>query len=146
MNGRVEQIWIKRAHRGPMDARAEAELVAGRGMVSSADQGGRRQITLLDADEWEARCASLGVTVDPIRRRANVLLRGVDLRTSRGRLVRLGACLLRILGETKPCERMDEAQRGLQTTLFPDWGGGAFAEVVEGGAIRVGDEAELVEV
>jgi MOSC domain-containing protein YiiM len=146
MSGTVEAIWVKRAHRGPMDARDEAELVAGRGVRDSADQGGRRQVTILDADTWEARCAALGVTVDPKLRRANLLLRGVDLRATRGQLLQIGDCLLRILGETKPCERMDEAQQGLQTELYPDWGGGAFAEVVEGGVVRVGDGACFVEL
>jgi MOSC domain-containing protein YiiM len=146
VTGRIEKIWVKRAHRGPMDSHEEAELVAGRGVRGSANQGGRRQVTIVDADRWEAICASLGVTVDPAKRRANLLVRGVDLRATRGQLLRVGASLLRILGETKPCERMDEAQPGLQEALYADWGGGAFAEVVEGGVVRVGDEVEFVEV
>ena len=91
MSGTVEAIWVKRAHRGPMDARDEAELVAGRGVRDSADQGGRRQVTIVDVEMWEARCAALGVTVDPKQRRANLLLRGVDLRASRGQLRRIKA-------------------------------------------------------
>ena len=145
MSGAIEKIWIKRAHGSVMDARDEAELVPGRGVRGNADQGGRRQVTLLDADRWEAICASIGAVVDPARRRANLLVRGVDLRATRGQLLRIGPCLLRILGETKPCEQMDEAHMGLQQAMYADWGGGAFAEVVEGGMVRVGDVVAFVE-
>ncbi len=39
MAGRIEAIWVKRAHRGPMDPVPSAVLVAGRGVVGNADQG-----------------------------------------------------------------------------------------------------------
>ena len=38
--GRLERIWIKRAHRGLMDPTPEAVLEAGKGLIGSANYGG----------------------------------------------------------------------------------------------------------
>jgi MOSC domain-containing protein YiiM len=144
MNGEVVSIWIKRSHRGVMDAVLEAEAVAGRGLVGNADQGRRRQVTIIDEAAWREAALETGTEVDPSKRRANVMVRGIALQETRGKLLRLGSCLIRILGETRPCEQMEEARPGLQHALGRGWRAGVFGEVLEGGPIRIGDPAELV--
>jgi MOSC domain-containing protein YiiM len=99
---------------------------------------------LLEQEAWQRATRELGAPVDPSARRANVLLSGVSLARTRGKLLAIGDCRLRIRGETAPCERMDEARAGLRAALRPDWGGGVFAEVEVGGEIRVGDSAGIV--
>lgn len=141
----IERIWIKRAHRGVMDPARRATLVAGRGVVGSADQGGTRQVTLISAERWAEATAAFQVPVDPAARRANLLVSGIDLEQTAGRTLLVGGCRLRIRGETTPCERMDEARAGLQDALRPRWGGGAYAEIVEGGEVAVGDEVRWEE-
>ena len=137
--GKIEQIWVKRFHRGPMDPVTHGMLVAEQGVLDSADQGGRRQVTLLSRERWDLATQSMGLRVDPILRRANVLVTGIDLENTRTKILLLGQCRLRIRGETRPCERMDEAVPGLQNALDAHWGGGAFAEIIRGGEITVGD-------
>ena len=140
--GEVAAIWIKRYKRGPMDPVAEATAVAGRGLAGNANQGGRRQVTIIDEAAWGEVEKELGVEVDPSKRRANVMLRGLDLEKTHGRLLRLGSCLVRVFNESRGCERMDEAQPGLRAALRPHWRGGVVGEIVEGGVLRVGDAAE----
>lgn len=145
MQGKIEAIWIKRGKRAPMDAVSLAELVKGKGLRHNANQGGWRQVTLLDADVWEQAMLELDADLNPAVRRANILVRGLDLVKSRGKILQLGNGKLKILNETKPCERMDEALPGLQKALYDNWGGGAFGRVIEGGDVWVGAEATWVE-
>ncbi len=137
--GRLERIWIKRSKRGPMDPKQGASLRANRGLVGNANQGGRRQVTVLSAERWATHMAALDASLDPSTRRANLLVSGVDLAASRGRVLRVGNVRIQIAGETKPCHQMDEALPGLQAVMRPEWGGGAFGIVLDDGDIAVGD-------
>jgi MOSC domain-containing protein YiiM len=143
VSGRLNAIWIKRAHRGPMDPVASATLVAGRGLVGNADQGRRRQVTLIEEEVWSRLMRDLEAAVPPSARRANLMVKGIPLAESRDRILRIGASRLRIAGETRPCERMDEALLGLRAALGNNWAGGVFAEVLEGGEIALGDEVRF---
>jgi MOSC domain-containing protein YiiM len=145
MAGRLEAIWIKRSHRGPMDPVSAGRLVAGRGLVGNADQGRRRQITLIETEAWERLMQELEGSISPAARRANLMVSGIQLAGTPNRVLRVGTCRLRLGGETRPCERMDEALPGLRAAMGRGGGGGVFGQVLDDGEITVGDDIAWLE-
>lgn len=137
--GELAAIWVKRMKLGPMDATPTATLVTNKGIVGNANQGGKRQVTIIEAEKWQAIMAQMGSNLDPSTRRANLMVKGITLTNQRNRTLAIGNCHIRIWGETRPCERMDMALEGLKDALSPDWGAGAYGEVLNDGTINVGD-------
>jgi len=142
--GKLERIWIKRAKGGPMDPVTTALLEVGGGLRGNANRGGKRQVTIIAQERWSELMDALDADLSPSARRANLMVSGLNLDNSRGRALRIGTTRLLIRGETRPCEQMEAARAGLQELMKERWGGGAFAEVVEGGEIGVGDEVEWI--
>ena len=125
--------------RGPMDSVESAMLEVGAGLIGNANQGGRRQVTIIEREVWEKLMSEVQGILSPASRRANLLISGLSLKKSRKRTLLIGCCRIRILGETKPCERMEETWEGLQEAMRQSWAGGAFGEVLDDGEILVGD-------
>jgi MOSC domain-containing protein YiiM len=145
MSGQLNAIWIKRMKLGPMDPVQEATLAEDKGIVNNANQGGRRQVTIIEEEVWQQLMGELNSSLDPSVRRANLMVKGIDLNKSRGKILRIGDCRIEIFGETKPCERMDEALPGLKDAMYPQWRGGAFGKVLDSGVIRVGNRVDWVD-
>jgi len=142
----LTQIWIKRMHRGPMDPASSARVVKGRGIVGNANQGGKRQVTIVSNRNWTDVTAPLGATPDPRLRRANLLVSDIDFTGAHGRILTIGPVRIRIYGETRPCEQMEDAVPGLKAAMSVPWGGGAFGEVLDDGEIAIGDPVALESV
>lgn len=138
--GVVNELLLWPTKGCPQPIRLErAEAVPGTGLRGDQKRGQSRQVTLLAAEAWEAATAELGVDAPPSARRANVVIRGLDLADTLGRRLRVGPALIHVHGETDPCELMDRVAPGLKEALTPHRRAGVFGAVVEGGAIAVGD-------
>ena len=137
--GKLKAIWVKRFKLGPMDPVESAILVEQKGLEGNANQGGNRQVTIIEEEIWHKLMDEAGGNLDPAARRANLMVTNFPLKDSRKRILQIGECRILIKGETKPCERMDEALDGLRENMYADWKGGAYGRVLTGGMIRVGD-------
>ena len=137
--GRIEGIWLKTSHGGPMDTVEEVVAVEGRGLEGNADLDGQRHVTLIEKEVFETLADELSDDVEPSMRRANFLLSGIRLEDSKHQVLALGDLRIRIRGETRPCAIMDRECEGLKDALSPHWRGGAHGGVLNDATVRVGD-------
>lgn len=104
----------------------------------------KRQVSLIEAGDWDAAMAETGHSIPWEQRRANLLVEGLDLPQIVGARLRIGAdVVLEIRDETNPCERMEALAEGLRAALTPDWRGGVLAMVIQPGEIAVGDTIRI---
>jgi MOSC domain-containing protein YiiM len=145
-SGTLEAIYIRPAARLDVRCVESATAVAGKGLQGDHAGGGKRQVTLLDAARWREVCAEFGRAVDPAVRRANLLIEGLDLGSCIGRELAIGDVRIEVLGETRPCELMDDDGRvGLAAAMRPRQRGGVFGRLRRGGELRCGQPVSVIE-
>jgi MOSC domain-containing protein YiiM len=149
--GRLDTILLRPARRAPVQPVDEAVVLEGRGLQgdrssSAARPGGRRQVTLLQAEHLPviaSLCALAQVEAHVLRR--NLVVSGLNLIAARPlfrdqpMVLHIGAdVVLEISGPCEPCSRMEEALGpGAYNALRGH--GGLTARVLQGGVVRVGD-------
>ncbi len=143
--GRLEAIWTKRAHGGPMDPQESATAVENVGLEGCAGGGRRwRQVTVIEKEVFDELMLELP-DLDPAMRRANLMVSGIRLKECRDKILQVGGLRIHMRAETRPCDLMEEQCPGLQAALVPDWKAGAFGKVLNDAEIAVGDAVEWVE-
>ena len=144
MNGKLLGIARRSKPRLPMQTPNEV-LVTIEAGVEGECHGTvpDRQVTVISADSWRDACQDLGMEIPWTKRRANLVLGGIDLRDTEGALISIGDVRLEITGENPPCRVMDIQQDGLRQALKPHWRGGVSCRVLTGGKIQVGDAVVL---
>jgi MOSC domain-containing protein YiiM len=152
--GSLVGIFVTPHSAAPMQAVAEAEALAGRGL--SGDRYGlgegtfakpndpTRHVTLIEREAVEAAQREYGIELHAAETRRNLLTAGVPLNHLVGQTFRVGGVLLRGLELCEPCGHLEKLTRpGVRKSLIHR--GGLRAEIVEGGKIKVGDPVESAE-
>jgi len=140
MTGKLLGIATKPASRAPMVLLDEVAISLEQGLAGDwrgASAG--RQVTVLFARDWETLCRISGSRAPWERRRANLLIGGMDNPRAAGGCLTIAGVTLEITGETHPCNRMNQGFPGLKMLLAPDWRGGLTCVVVAGGPVRIDD-------
>ena len=152
--GRLEAILLRPARGVPMRAANEARAIEGLGLEgdrsairrAAGPQGGRRQVTLIQAEHLPVIAALAGhAAVDAATLRRNLVVSGLNLIAARSLfkdqllVLRIGdAVVLEINGPCEPCSKM-EAAFGPGGYNAMRGHGGMTARVIEGGVLRAGD-------
>lgn len=137
-NGRLDWIGLRPERLAEMVVADRAE-VTGDGLSGDHGRPGKRAVTLLQAEHLPVIAALAGLErIAPGTLRRNLLVSGINLTALRGRVVRIGAVTLRIIGPCAPCSRM-EAALGPGGYNAMRGHGGWCAEVHGPGAIALGD-------
>ncbi len=140
--GRLEWIGLRPRRGEPMRAVAQAELVAGRGILgdrAAQRRTGARQVTLIQAEHLPVLASLLGLArVPPEWLRRNLVVSGINLLALKHRRFAVGDTILEESGVCAPCSRMEKAL-GTGGYNAMRGHGGITAMVIEAGVIRVGD-------
>jgi MOSC domain-containing protein YiiM len=137
--GVVEGIFTGAIDEGPLHAADEVQVKAGAGI--EGDRYGDKDITLFEAEAIEDLKANTGIELKPSEIRRNVMTRGVSLNDLLGHRIRVGQVEAVVTELCHPCSHLQKlTQPGVLRGLVGR--GGLNADVVAGGAIRVGDRVE----
>ena len=142
--GALTAIYLRPAARHPVRIVDRVMAAEGDGLDGDHASGGSRQVTVLTEEGWAAACRDLEQDVDPRVRRANLLVRNVDLAAAIDDILILGDVVIEVLGECDPCELLDQDGRdGLCSALRPHRRAGVIGRIIRGGELRVGMPCQL---
>jgi len=148
---RIVGIAVKPTHRSPMQTLLKVNVTEEKGLEGDYCGAvglfgtGKRQVTILSADQWELACRTLTFWLPWTTRRANLYVTDMSFGPEDvGKRLLVGDVELEITGETKPCRRMDEAHEGLRAALKPDFRAGVTCRVVKNGSISIGSFAQYI--
>ena len=141
--GKVVAIAYRPTDSDTMRELSECVVAEKRGLELENTKHGKREITLLSQEAWNAVCDELDAELSWHTRRANLLVTDIDLPACIGHAVTVGGVRVWVHRETRPCQLMEDQHAGLLEALKPDCRGGVHGQVISGGTIRVGDAITL---
>jgi MOSC domain-containing protein YiiM len=139
--GRLEWIGVRPDHGAELVALHSVEVIAERGLEGDIRAvrraGGKRQVSLIQAEHFPVVASFLQRAVTPFQTRRNLVISGINL-TALGKLrFAIGEVVLVGSGPCAPCGRMEETlgAGGFQAMRGH---GGIVAMVEVGGRIEIG--------
>ena len=151
--GAVSAIHIAPDATGRMESVSEIRVVPGQGLEGdryfrktgtySSRPGAGREVTLIEAEAYDAIAQEAGIVLAPGASRRNITTRGVPLNHLVGRQFRVGEVLLEGVRLCEPCGHLESlTQAGVREGLIHR--GGLRARILAEGLIRVGDPIQPV--
>lgn len=140
---RVVSVNLSPEKGTPKTPVAQAELVAGHGLKGDAHAGPwHRQVSLLAVESVDAMRATCAVPLPCGVFGENLDVQGFSLAALPvGARLRVGPCLLEVTQLGKECHHDCAIRQQVGHCVMPTEG--VFARVLEGGAVRPGDELRL---
>ena len=140
---RLSGIGVKAAKGMPMVCRDSARLIAGVGLEGDCHGGGRRQVSLVAGEALKAIEALEGIGLCLEKYAANLTTVGLNYHNLKpGNRLEIGKAVLELTEAGKPCN--DACALFQQNSACPLTTKCAFAVVIEGGEIRIGDFIQTV--
>ncbi|MDC0185651.1 MOSC domain-containing protein [Gammaproteobacteria bacterium] len=142
--GQIIGIAKRQAKRAKMEVLSQAHVNCEYGLEDDfRGKPGPRQFSILTEEGWRLACEELSQDIHWTVRRANLFIKGLDLKQSVGNRLIIGDLILEITDELDPCIRMEEQVIGLRKALIKDWRGGVLCRVINEGMIKIDDRITL---
>ncbi len=145
-SGQVEWMGIRPGKHQKMEPRQVLDAQTGVGLVGDryAKQGGKRQVTLIQAEHLDALASMLDVAqVKPEILRRNIVVRGLNLLALKDKQFQIGEAVFEFSGLCHPCSRMEEAL-GPGGYNAMRGHGGINAKVIVGGKVALHDVVRAI--
>lgn len=153
MQGRVVAIHLAADGGLPVTAAETVRAVAGQGLEGdryfhrmgtfSKKDRPARQVTLVESEALAALAGDYGIDLPPGATRRNITTEGIALNHLVGRSFKIGEATLRGVQLCEPCGHMERLSGHIGSREGLVHRGGLNAEIVVGGAIKVGDPITL---
>lgn len=152
--GEVVHTQLASAAGVPMTVTSELTAIAGKGIEGdrylkgigffSQNKGPHRQVTLFESEVLDTLKRDHNKDMTPTDSRMNLITRGVPLSHLVGQTFLVGDVTLRGVKLNEPCQHLvDVVGKAVMSCLIHRCG--LFAEVLQGGTIRVGDPVQSIE-
>ncbi|MEM6700576.1 MAG: MOSC domain-containing protein [Bacteroidota bacterium] len=143
--GKVDWISRRQVKRGAVESVDSINVSIESGLEGDhyGKQGGKRMITLIQAEHIAVVESILGKSIDPKLLRRNIVVSGINLLALKDQTFQIGEAVLKMTGLCHPCSRM-ETNLGAGGYNAMRGHGGVTTTVIQGGMIRLGDEVKLL--